>query len=109
MTNCDNADMDTAVWITFRDGGGDNVNVDDVLIVEAPYNSFRCNVSFDYRDREEIWGYMDRKELSKIEKYREGIIKWSCRTRVSARDIRRSKEMHEFYMSLKPTDEETPE
>jgi hypothetical protein len=99
--------VDTSVWIEFKDGGGDHVHVDDVLIVEASLDNIRCNVCFDYRDKEGIWGYMNRSELKNIEKYREEIIEWCPDCRVSARDIRRSKEMHEFYMSLKPSDELT--
>jgi len=82
--------MDFAVWVKLDDDIERRVHVDDVLALEMPFDPelHGGNVLVDYGDQE-IWGYLAKSELWKVEKYRPQVVERTAGIRVAARAVRR--------------------
>jgi len=83
--------MDFVVWVTFDDDIERRIHVDDVVAVEMPFEPelLGGSVLVDFNDQE-IWAYLARSELWKVEKYKPEVIQRSAEIRIAARTIRRN-------------------
>ena len=67
------------------------IHVDDVLAVEMPSDpdplGGRVLVDFD---NQEIWAYLAKSELWKVEKYKPPVIERTAKTRIETRAVRRN-------------------
>lgn len=83
--------MDIAVWVKFDDEIERRIHVDDVLAVEMPFDPepLGGSVLIDFDDQE-IWAYLARSELWKVEKYKPQVIERTAKTRIAVRAVRRN-------------------
>jgi hypothetical protein len=83
--------MDFVVWAKFDDDIERLIHVDDVVSVEMPFESefFGGSVLVEFNDQE-IWAYLAKSELWKVEKYKPQVIERTAKIRIAARTVRRN-------------------
>ena len=83
--------MDIAVWVKFDDDIERRIHVDDVVAVEMPLDPepLGGSVLVDFNDQE-IWAYLAKSELWKVEKYKPHVIERTAKIRIAARAVRRN-------------------
>lgn len=83
--------MDFVVWVRFDDDIERRIHVDDVVAVEMPLEPefLGGSVLVEFND-EEIWAYLAKSELWKVEKYKPQVIERTAKIRIVARTVRRN-------------------
>jgi hypothetical protein len=83
--------MDFGVTVKFDDDLERVIHVDDVLEVEMPFEPefLGGSILVDYDDQE-IWAYLSKSEVWKVERYNPKIIKRTAGIRVATRAILRN-------------------
>lgn len=93
--------------VTFEDDLERIIHVDDVVAVEMPYDPELQggNVLVDYDDTQ-VWAFLNKSEVWKVEKYKAEAIERNAGIRVAARALRRSDGLVEWLR--KNNDSEPP-
>src|SRR5688572_6453731 len=83
--------MDFVVWVKFDDDIERRIHVDDVVVVEMPVEPefLGGSVLVDFNDQE-IWAYLAKSELWKVERYKPQVIERTAKIRIAARTVRRN-------------------
>lgn len=83
--------MDFVVWVKFDDDIERRIHIDDVVIVEMPVEPelLGGSVLVEFNDQE-IWAYLAKSELWKVEKYKPQVIERIAKIRIAARTVRRN-------------------
>jgi hypothetical protein len=83
--------MDFVVWIKFDDDIERRIHVDDVVAVEMPFEPepLGGSILVQFNDQE-VWAYLPKSELWKVERYKPQVIERTGKVRIGARAVRRN-------------------